>query len=164
MLINSTNVMKGGAHGTQQPRHINRIGEGVSTAQRSNSLVQSINQRFPKISDADSTACDGAIFLFQNTHAQSLSKSIQRSYLQACHFFTSGFQFCSEILYFDMRNGGQCIRELKITIPSIVSDTIDWINRHDGNPHSICTVHMVRLKSPNSIMSMTANPFVLCRT
>ncbi len=46
-LINSTNVMKGEAHGTQQPRHINLIGEGVSTAQRSNSLVQSINQRFP---------------------------------------------------------------------------------------------------------------------
>lgn len=45
-LINSTNVMKGEAHGTQQPRHINLIGEGVSTAQRSNSLVQSINQRF----------------------------------------------------------------------------------------------------------------------
>jgi len=39
-------VMKGEAHGTQQPRHINLIGEGVSTAQRSNSLVQSINQRF----------------------------------------------------------------------------------------------------------------------
>ena len=47
-LINSTNVMKGEAHGTQQPRHINLIGEGVSTAQRSNSLVQSINQRFPR--------------------------------------------------------------------------------------------------------------------
>ena len=45
-LINSTNVMKGEAHGAQQPRHINLIGEGVSTAQRSNSLVQSINQRF----------------------------------------------------------------------------------------------------------------------
>jgi hypothetical protein len=41
-------VMKGEAHGTQQPRHINLIGEGVSTAQRSNSLVQPINQRFPK--------------------------------------------------------------------------------------------------------------------
>jgi hypothetical protein len=40
--------MKGKAHGTQQPRHINLIGEGVNTAQRSNSLVQSINQRFPK--------------------------------------------------------------------------------------------------------------------
>ena len=45
-LINSTNVMKGEAHGTQQPRHINLIGEGVSTAQRSHSPVQSINQRF----------------------------------------------------------------------------------------------------------------------
>jgi hypothetical protein len=38
--------MKGEAHGTQQPRHINLIGEGVSTAQRSSSLVQSINQLF----------------------------------------------------------------------------------------------------------------------
>ncbi len=45
-LVNSTNVLKGEAHGTQQPRPINLIGEGVSTAQRSNSLVQSINQRF----------------------------------------------------------------------------------------------------------------------
>jgi hypothetical protein len=44
--------MKGEAHGTQQPRHINLIGEGVSAAQRSNSLVQSINQRFPKIKTA----------------------------------------------------------------------------------------------------------------
>jgi len=47
-LINSTNVMKGEAHGTQQPRPINLIGEGVSTAQRNNSLVQSINQHFLK--------------------------------------------------------------------------------------------------------------------
>ena len=31
----------------EAPRHINPIDEGVSTAQRSNSLVQSINQRFP---------------------------------------------------------------------------------------------------------------------
>ena len=46
-LINSTNKMKREAHGTQQPRHIDTIGEGVSTAQRSDSLVQSINQRFP---------------------------------------------------------------------------------------------------------------------
>jgi len=45
-LINSTNEMKCEAHGTQQPGPINLIGEGVSTAQRSNSLVQSINQHF----------------------------------------------------------------------------------------------------------------------
>ena len=43
--------MKGEAHGTQQLRHINLIGEGVSTAQRSDSLVQSINQRFPSRAD-----------------------------------------------------------------------------------------------------------------
>jgi hypothetical protein len=59
-LINSTNVMKGEAHGTQQPRHINLIGEGVSAAQRSNSLVQSINQRFPKI------CSDSGVFLFSS--------------------------------------------------------------------------------------------------
>ena len=47
-LINSANEMKHEAHGMQQPRHINKIGEGASTAQRSDSLVQSINQRFPK--------------------------------------------------------------------------------------------------------------------
>ena len=48
-LINSANEMKHEAHGTQQPRHINMIGEGASTAQRSDSLVQSINQRFPNL-------------------------------------------------------------------------------------------------------------------
>ena len=45
MLINPANEMKHEAHGTQQPRHINEIGEGASTAQRSDSLVQPINQR-----------------------------------------------------------------------------------------------------------------------
>jgi len=48
-LINSTNEMKCEAHGTLQPGPINLIGEEVSTAQRSNSLVQSINQRFPRV-------------------------------------------------------------------------------------------------------------------
>jgi hypothetical protein len=48
-LINSANEMKHEAHGMQQPRHINKIGEGASTAQRSDSLVQPINQRFPKL-------------------------------------------------------------------------------------------------------------------
>ncbi|MER2514354.1 MAG: Hpt domain-containing protein [Nitrosomonas ureae] len=47
-LINSANEMKHEAPGTQQLRHINKIGEGVSTVQRSDSLVQSINQRFSK--------------------------------------------------------------------------------------------------------------------
>ena len=46
-LINSANEMKHEAHGTQQPRHINMIVEGVSAAQRSDSLVQLINQHFP---------------------------------------------------------------------------------------------------------------------
>ncbi len=45
MLIHSANEMKHEAHGTQQPRHIDKIGEGASTAQRSDSLVQPINQR-----------------------------------------------------------------------------------------------------------------------
>jgi len=49
-LINSANEMKHETPGTQQLRHINKIGEDVSTAQRSNSLVQPINQRFPVIS------------------------------------------------------------------------------------------------------------------
>ncbi|SFE46674.1 hypothetical protein [Nitrosomonas sp. Nm166] len=47
-LINSMNVMKREAHGTQQPRHIDQIDEEASTAQRSDSPVQPINQRFPK--------------------------------------------------------------------------------------------------------------------
>ncbi|MBX9894188.1 MAG: hypothetical protein K2Y09_03285 [Nitrosomonas sp.] len=38
-LINSTNEMKREAHGTQQSRHINKIGEEASAAQRSDSLV-----------------------------------------------------------------------------------------------------------------------------
>ena len=45
-LINSANGMRHGASGTQQLRPINTIGEGVSTAQRSDSLAQPINQRF----------------------------------------------------------------------------------------------------------------------
>ena len=52
-LINSANEMKHEAHGTQQPRHINMIGEGASTAQRSDSLVQSINQHFPNRRNAN---------------------------------------------------------------------------------------------------------------
>ena len=40
--------MKHEAHGTQQSRYINKIGEDARTAQRSDSLVQSINQRSPK--------------------------------------------------------------------------------------------------------------------
>ena len=47
MLINSTNEMKHEAHGTQQPGHINKIGEDAGAAQRSDSLMQLINQRFP---------------------------------------------------------------------------------------------------------------------
>gem|GEM_PF-2781217 len=46
MLINSASGMKHEAHGTQQPRHINKIGERASTAQRSDSFAQSINQYF----------------------------------------------------------------------------------------------------------------------
>ncbi|MGZ0018348.1 hypothetical protein [Nitrosomonas sp. wSCUT-2] len=38
-LINSANEMKHEAHGTQQPTRINKIGEGASTTQRSDSLV-----------------------------------------------------------------------------------------------------------------------------
>jgi hypothetical protein len=50
-LINSMNVMKREARGTQRPRHIDQIDEEASTAQRSDSLVQSINQRFPSGSE-----------------------------------------------------------------------------------------------------------------
>ncbi|SEF38664.1 hypothetical protein SAMN05216334_1015 [Nitrosomonas ureae] len=45
-LINSANEMKHEAPGTQQLRHINEIGEGESAVQRSDSLVQPINQCF----------------------------------------------------------------------------------------------------------------------
>ncbi|SNX60114.1 hypothetical protein SAMN06296273_1574 [Nitrosomonas ureae] len=50
-LINSANEMKHETLGTQQLRLINKIGEGVNTAQRSDSFVQPINQRFPKTKD-----------------------------------------------------------------------------------------------------------------
>ncbi|WP_172424092.1 hypothetical protein [Nitrosomonas ureae] len=43
--------MKHETLGTQQLRLINKIGEGVNTAQRSDSFVQPINQRFPKTKD-----------------------------------------------------------------------------------------------------------------
>jgi len=45
-LINSANEMKHEMPGTEQLRHINKIDEGVNTAQRSDSLVQPINQCF----------------------------------------------------------------------------------------------------------------------
>ncbi|MBV6449047.1 MAG: hypothetical protein FCKEOINB_02751 [Nitrosomonas sp.] len=35
--------------GRFKPRHVNKIGDGVSTAQRSDSLVQSINQHFLRL-------------------------------------------------------------------------------------------------------------------
>jgi len=38
--------MKRKAHGAQKPRHINRIAEAASTAQRGDSPAQAINQRF----------------------------------------------------------------------------------------------------------------------
>ena len=47
-LIHLANEMKRETHGTQQPRSINTIDEKVSIAQRSDLLVQSIDQRFLK--------------------------------------------------------------------------------------------------------------------
>jgi len=47
-LINCLCGMKRKAHGTQKPRHINRIAEAASAAQRSDSPAQAINQRFLK--------------------------------------------------------------------------------------------------------------------
>ena len=47
-LINCLRGMKRKAHGAQEPRHINRIVEVASTAQRSDSPAQAINQRFLK--------------------------------------------------------------------------------------------------------------------
>ena len=76
--------MKREAHGTQQPRHINRIGEGASTAQRSDSLVQSINQRFPKealINSIDKIRCkaDGAQEMRHIMVIGEFPSAIQRS-------------------------------------------------------------------------------------
>ena len=46
MLINCLRGMKRKAHGTQKPRHIKKYVEVASTAQRSDSPAQTINQRF----------------------------------------------------------------------------------------------------------------------
>jgi len=48
-LINCLRGMKRKAHGAQEPRHINRIVEVASTAQRSDSPAQTINQRFTSL-------------------------------------------------------------------------------------------------------------------
>jgi len=45
-LINCLRGMKRKAHGAEKPRHIKRIVEVASTAQRSDSPAQAINQRF----------------------------------------------------------------------------------------------------------------------
>jgi len=50
-LISCLRGMKRKAHGTQKPRHINRIVEVTSTAQRSDSLAQTIIQSFSKAYD-----------------------------------------------------------------------------------------------------------------
>ena len=47
-LINCLRRMKRKAHGTQEPRHIQKYVEVTSTAQRSDSPAQAINQRFLK--------------------------------------------------------------------------------------------------------------------
>ena len=47
-LINCLRWMKRKAHGAQKPRHIKRIVEVASTAQRSDSPAQAINQRFQR--------------------------------------------------------------------------------------------------------------------
>ena len=47
-LINCLRGMKRKAHGTQEPRHIQKYVEVTSTAQRSDSPAQVINQRFLK--------------------------------------------------------------------------------------------------------------------
>ena len=51
-LINCLCGMKRKAHGTQKPRHINGIVEVASTAQRSDSPAQAINQGFLSKTDA----------------------------------------------------------------------------------------------------------------
>ena len=48
MLVNYLRGMKRKAHGTQKPRHIQKYVEVASTAQRSDSPAQIINQRFLK--------------------------------------------------------------------------------------------------------------------
>lgn len=49
-LINSPSWMTGKADGAQEARHIEMISELLSTTQRSQSLAQSINPRFPNYS------------------------------------------------------------------------------------------------------------------
>ena len=56
-LINCLCGMKRKAHGAQKPRHINRIVEVASTAQRSDSPAQAINQGFLRDSRVKSPGC-----------------------------------------------------------------------------------------------------------
>ncbi len=46
-LKKAASGMQRKAHGAQRPRHINEIGEGGSTAQRSDAPAQQFIQRFP---------------------------------------------------------------------------------------------------------------------
>jgi hypothetical protein len=47
MPINCLRGMKRKAHGTQEPKHIQRYVEVMSAAERSDSPTKAINQRFP---------------------------------------------------------------------------------------------------------------------
>ena len=61
--------MKRKAHGAQKPRHIKRIVEVASTAQRSDSLAQAINQRF----QYDMSYYFQKVFIFFHTRKMLLS-------------------------------------------------------------------------------------------
>lgn len=57
MLIHLVSEMKHEVHGTWQPRHISKIDKGGSIPQQSDSLVQTINQRFAKVICGIYTIC-----------------------------------------------------------------------------------------------------------
>ena len=56
MLINYLCGMKHKAHGAQEPRHIQKYVEVTSTALRSDSPAQAINQHFPNEHEFDRTS------------------------------------------------------------------------------------------------------------
>jgi len=66
-LNKSASGMKRKAHGAQKPRHIMKIGEVSSTAQRRDSPAQIINSVFPKQDLGSATLYGDAILVLRST-------------------------------------------------------------------------------------------------
>ena len=78
--------MKRKARGAQRPRHIEQIGEGASTAHRSDSPAQQFVQRFPSPGVDDDT--DAPLLVLTTTgsevHAGEIARALVERRLAAC--------------------------------------------------------------------------------